>query len=161
MGNAFDAGGGHADPQLVEVFRGIRRDSREGDGSIPTAVMVAPEFVIDGGGSVIVTGSAGGLIIPFPCRITQVELQEFEGTSGTITVDIQTAVPGAAPSFASICASAKPTISPSGRYYLDSTLSGWSTTIARHTAMQFLVNAVTLFTRITVVVTARRLDLTG
>jgi len=155
-----DLHGGHPDAGLVEMFRGIRRDARQPDGSTATAVMAAIPFIIDGGGAVIANGSAGGVTVPFPCRIKRVELQEFEGTSGSITVDIQKAPPGAAPAFASICAATRPSIA-SSRYSIDTTLAGWTTTINRYDALKFIVSGIASFTRITVVLHVRRLDLTG
>src|SRR3954467_11904642 len=75
-------------------------------GTTTAGVSAGIAFLIDGGGSAITAGSKGGVIVPFPCTITQVVLQEFEGVSGSISVDIQAGVPGAGPTFASLCGSA-------------------------------------------------------
>lgn len=130
-----------------------------GTTGITVPVTASFEFVIDGGGSTITTGSAGGLIVPFDCVITEVELQEFEGTTGSIVVAIQKAIAGASPSFASITASSTPTIS-AGRHYSDAALTGWTTTLSRGDAIKYLVSSVSSFKRITVVLYVRRTDLT-
>lgn len=130
-----------------------------GGGSTTTATPITAgiEFVIDGGGSAITTGSAGGLILPFPISLQKVELQEFEGTTGSIVLDILAGVPGTAPTFASICATTKPTI-VTGRHYSDDVLAGWTTTIERGVGLKFSVSSVTSFTRITTILYVRRTD---
>ncbi len=122
-----------------------------------SAITSAIEYVIDGGGSVITAGVAGGLIVPFNCVITQVELQEFNGTSGSITVDIQGALAGNIPSFASLCGGNRPHLTLS-RHYSDSTLSGWSTTLDRGDALRYVSSAITSVTRVTVMLYVRRTD---
>lgn len=126
-------------------------------GTTTAGVSAGIAFVIDGGGSGISAGSKGGVIVPFPCAITQVVLQEFDGVSGSIAVDIQAGVPGSSPTFSSLCGSTIPQIS-SGRYYSDSTLSGWSTFIDRGDALKYVVSGVSGFTRITVMLFVRRTD---
>src|SRR4051812_5238406 len=66
-------------------------------GTTTIGVSAGIAFIIDGGGSAITAGSKGGVIVPWPCAITQVVLQEFEGVSGSIAVDIQAGVPGPGP----------------------------------------------------------------
>jgi hypothetical protein len=122
-----------------------------------TGVATGIAFVIDGGGSGITAGSKGGIMTPFPGTITKVELQEFEGVSGSITVDIQAGVPGNGPTFASLCAGSFPQIT-SGRHYSDSVLSGWSTFLDRGVALKYVVSGVSGFTRLTVMLFIRRTD---
>ncbi len=119
------------------------------------AVTVGIEYVIDGGGAVINSGNAGGLIIPFNCEITQVQLQEFDGITGSITVDIQGALAGSTPTFDSLCATSLPHIT-SGRYYSDVALSGWSTTLDRGDALRYVVSGVSTIRRVTVMLYVRR-----
>lgn len=152
-------------PLLVQTFRRMRRDARTDDSAAPVAVLAGINFVIDGGGSAITTGTVGGLIIPFPCRIRKVELQEMDGTAGTVTIDIQKAPTGSAPTFASICASTRPTIASSGRYYMDQSwaptngLVGWTTTINKGDALRYSVTAAATIQRITVALHVQRLDI--
>ncbi len=123
--------------------------------TIPNTVGV--EYVIDGGTSAINNGSAGGLIVPFNCVITGVVLQEFDGTTGSITVDIQGALPGASPSFSSLCGGNTPHIT-SGRYYSDGSVSGWSTTLDRGDALRYVVSGASTIKRVTVMLYVRRTD---
>jgi len=163
----INSGAGSPHPVLVQTFRRMRRDARTDDSPAPTAILAGINFVIDGGGSAITTGTKGGLVVPFPCIVRKVELQEMDGTAGTITVDIQAAPTGAAPTFTSICGSSKPAIATSGRYYMDTSwaptngLSGWTTRMAAGTALLYDVTAATTIQRITVALTVQRLDLTG
>ena len=94
---------------------------------------------INGGGSVIATGVAGFLLLPFAGTITGWTLL---GTpSGSLTVDIWA---GPLASFGSIsgantiCAGTPPAIS-SGVQAQGSALTGWTTAIAANTALVFNV----------------------
>lgn len=126
-------------------------------GTTTTPVAVGIEYVIDGGGVVITAGSFGGLIAPFDFTITQVELQEFDGITGSITVDLRAGVPGNSPSFASLCGGNPPHIT-GGRHFSDSTLTGWSTFIDRGDALQYVVTSVATIKRVTFMIYARRTD---
>lgn len=106
-------------------------------------------FIIDGGGSAIATGIKGDLHIPFACTINEVTM--LADQSGSIVVDIW------ADSYAnfpptdadSITASAVPTISTATKSQ-DSTLTGWTTSVAAGTILRFNVDSVTSITRLTI-----------
>lgn len=112
------------------------------------------EFVIGDGSNVITTGPAGGLVVPFDCVITEVELQEFEGTTGSININIQKGVAGSSPTFSSIVGSFPPTISGS-RHYADASLTGWTTDLSRGDVLKFLVSTISSFKRVTLVLYVR------
>lgn len=106
-------------------------------------------FLVDGGGATIVTGIKGDLLIPFACTITQVSL--LADQTGSIVVDIwKDTYANYPPTVAdSITASAKPTISSSNKSQ-DSTLTGWTTSIAAGDTLRFNVDSVTTIQRVTV-----------
>lgn len=109
--------------------------------SLPERVIT---YVIDGGGATITTGVAGDLWIPFACTINQAVM--LADQSGSIVVDIYKAAYAAYPPSSSICAAAKPTISASDKS-TDSTLTGWTTSIAAGDTLRFNVDSVTTITR--------------
>jgi len=106
-------------------------------------------FIIDGGGSAITTGEKGHLEIPFACTIQQVTM--LADQSGSIVVDIwKDTYANFPPTDAdSITASAPPTIS-SAQKSQDSTLSGWTTSIASGDILAFNVDSCTTITRVTI-----------
>lgn len=98
-------------------------------------------YAISGGGATITTGVVGvGLTIPFAATINSVTLQA--DLTGSIVIDIwKDTYANYPPTVAdSICASAKPTIS-SGVKYTDSTLTGWTTSIAAGDVLYFNVDS--------------------
>jgi len=116
-------------------------------------VRSAIEFVIDGGGSAISTGVAGYLEIPFNCTIIRSTL--LADQDGAIAVDIwvdDTAAfdAGTLADADSITAAAVPTISASGNYDQDTTLSGWTTSLTAGNIMAFNVDSCTTITKVTV-----------
>lgn len=108
-------------------------------------------FGIDGGGAVIATGVAGnGLLIPFACTINAVTL--LADQTGSIVVDIwKDTYANYPPTVAdSICASAKPTISAALKSE-DTTLTGWTKSIAAGDVLRFNVDSVSSIQRLTLV----------
>lgn len=109
-------------------------------------------FIISGGGSAITTGLKGYLYIDFPCTITQSTL--LADQSGSIVVNIWECPyanfnPGTHPVAADkITASAPPTIS-SGVKAQDSTLTGWTTSVAADSVLAFNVDSVSTVTQVT------------
>jgi hypothetical protein len=123
-------------------------DSAQGNGVRWATDDVAIEFVIDGGGSAIATGSKGFLEVPFACTIIRVTTLA-QPASSSIVVDIKKSTYANFPSTSSICASAKPTISSAQRAQ-DSTLTGWTTAIAAGDILEFNVDSATTVTNATV-----------
>jgi hypothetical protein len=112
-------------------------------------------FVIDGGGGTIQTGVAGDLYIPFACTITAVTT--LADQSGSIVVDIWKDTYASYPPTVAdtITASAKPTLSGANKAQ-DSTLTGWTTSIAAGVSLRFNVDSCTTITRCLVSLNIRR-----
>jgi hypothetical protein len=115
----------------------------------------AIEFVIGSGLAVIETGVAGDLQIPFACTITAV--RALADQSGSIVVDIwKDTYANFPPTDAdSITASAPVTISTATKSE-DTTLSGWTTSIAAGDILRFNVDSVSSIERVTIVLTVTR-----
>ncbi|MBL0320275.1 MAG: hypothetical protein IPP74_13445 [Alphaproteobacteria bacterium] len=109
----------------------------------------AIEFIIDGSGTEIADGIKGDLEIPFACTLDRVTAIANE--SGSITVDIwKDTYANFPPTVAdTITASAKPTIT-SGTKAQDTTLTGWTKSIAAGDILRFNVDAATTTTRVTI-----------
>lgn len=104
-------------------------------------------FDIDGGGTTPSTGVKGFLEIPFACTIIRATI--CADVSGSAVVDIWRAN-GAVPTVANtITASDLPTLS-GAQYATDTTLTGWTKTLAQRDILAFNLNSVTTCTKITV-----------
>lgn len=112
-------------------------------------------FIIDGGGSAITTGIKGDLYFDFGCTINQVTM--LADQSGSIVVDIwKDTYANYPPTDAdSITASAPPTISTATKSQ-DSTLTGWTTTIAAGSSLRFNVDSITSITRVAIILKVTR-----
>lgn len=106
---------------------------------------------IDGGGSVITTGSKGYIAVPYSCTITGVTL--LADQSGSVVIDIKKSTYANFPTTTSIVASAPPTIT-SAQKNTDTTLTGWTTAVTAGDVIEFLVTSVTSITRLNVVLSA-------
>ena len=104
-------------------------------------------FIIDGGGSTITTGQKGHIRVSFACTINRVTM--LADQSGSIVVDIwKDTYANFPPADAdSITASAPPTISGAQKSE-DSTLSGWTTSIAADDILAFNVDSVSTIERV-------------
>lgn len=111
--------------------------------------VTAVEFVIDGGGSAITTGIKGFIEVPFAGTISQVTM--LADQSGSIVVDIwKDTYANYPPADAdSITASAVPTISAATKSQ-DSTLTGWTTSVAAGDILGFNVDSASTVTRVTI-----------
>ncbi len=112
-------------------------------------------WVIDGGGATIETGVKGYLAVPFACTITAV--RSFADVSGSIVVDIWKDTYANYPPVDadSITASAPVTISANTKSE-DTTLTGWTTSIAAGDILGFNVDSVTTIKRLTIVLTVTK-----
>jgi hypothetical protein len=113
---------------------------------------VGIEFVIDGNGDPITTGAKGVLKVPFACTITESELEADTASNTTVTIKKRAFGGGAA---SSIVAAALPTLS-GGTEAKDSTLSGWTTSVAAGDKLYWEVTTNDNATRITSALSARR-----
>ena len=112
-----------------------------------TGTPSALNYIIDGGGSTITTGAKGAVEVPFACTIISARL--FADQTGSIVIDVKKAAYSGVPTFSSIAASAKPTLS-SAQKAQDSTLVGWTTSVAAGDWILFNVDSVSTITRVTV-----------
>ena len=113
-------------------------------------------WTIDGGGAAITTGQKGYIEVPFACTITSA--RSFADQSGSIVVDIKKDTYANFPpsgSGDSICASAKPTISAAAKSQ-DTTLTGWTTSVAAGDIIGFDVESISTITRYTIVLTVTK-----
>lgn len=123
--------------------------------------VIAAQFIIDGGGSVIPQGLKGYLEIPFDCLITGVTL--LADQTGSIHMDIWKTTYAnfnagvTHPVLAdSIVASAPPSLVNAYKSQ-DLTLTGWTTTISRGDILAFVVSeAVISITRLTISIKLQR-----
>jgi hypothetical protein len=126
----------------------------------PGAEVDTINVVIGDGLVVLTTGIKAALRVDFNAVITGSFVHEFDGTTGSVVLDIAKSpayVVGVAPTFTSIVASAPPTIT-SARYAEDTTLTGWTTDIARGDVLRFSVTSITSFTRLLIALRIRRLE---
>jgi hypothetical protein len=107
-------------------------------------------FSIDGGGAAIAAGITGDLEIPFACTITEAEL--LADQTGSVVVDIWKDTYANFPPTAAdtITASAKPALSSANKSK-DSTLTGWTTSVAAGDILRFNIDSVSTITRLTVI----------
>lgn len=113
------------------------------------------EFVIDGAGAAITTGVKGFWEVPFACTITANRL--FADQSGSIVIDIwKDSYANFPPTVAdTITASAKPTLS-SAQKSQDSTLTGWTVSLAAGDILAINVDSATTVTRVTLSLSVTR-----
>src|SRR5262249_48699124 len=106
-------------------------------------------FEKDNNGNVLPTGVLGDVQVPFAATITGVTL--LADQTGSCVVDIWKQVYASYPPTVTqtITASALPTISATNKY-TDSTLTGWTTSIAAGDCIRYNLNSVSSITRITV-----------
>lgn len=108
-------------------------------------------YAFSGGGAVITTGVAGiGLRVPYACTINSVTL--LADQTGSAVVDIwKDTYANYPPTVAdSICASAKPTITAANKSE-DTTLTGWTTSIAAGDVLYFNVDSCSTITNLVLI----------
>ena len=107
---------------------------------------------IDGGGNVITTGIKADIYIPFTGTISAATL--LADQSGDIVIDIwKDTYANYPPTDAdSITASAPPTLSSAAKSQ-DTTLTGWTTSVAAGDTVRFNVDSVATVTRVNLVLT--------
>jgi hypothetical protein len=118
-----------------------------------TGQVVTINFVIDGGGDAITAGTKGYLVVDFACTINQVTV--VSDLTGSIVIDIEKSTYSGFPTTSSIAASAKPTLS-SARKSQDTTLTGWTTSIAAGDVLFFEVDSASTVTKVTVALKVTR-----
>ena len=103
-------------------------------------------LVIDGGGSAITTGTKGDVYIPFACTITASTL--IADQTGSVVLDLKLSASYATTPTVSIVASAPPTLS-SASAAQDTTLTGWTVSVAAGSRLRYSVTSASTLTRLT------------
>ena len=113
-------------------------------------LVMSTGITIDGGGSVITTGLKGFVMVPYACTINSVTM--LADQSGSCVVDIWKANYASFPPTVAntITASALPTIS-SAQKSQDTTLTGWTTSVAAGDILAFNVNSASVITRVNLI----------
>ena len=103
---------------------------------------------IDGGGSVITTGTKGYIEVPYSGTI--IEWKIISDVSGSITFDVWKSNAAVPTNANSITASAKPTLTTAQRA-TSTTLTGWTTGVAADDVFGFEVESATTITKATLI----------
>lgn len=111
-------------------------------------------FVFSGAGSPILPGYAGDLQIPFAGTITEATLVADQ-TGSTVIAISKSSYAGFPGSLASIVASAPPTLTAAQKS-VNSTLTGWTTSIAAGDILRFSVTSASSVTSVTLTLKIRR-----
>jgi len=100
----------------------------------------AIEFVIDGGGSAITTGTKGYIEIPWDCTIDSVTMLADQSGSAVVDIWVDTYANYPPLDADSITASAVPTISTAIKSQ-DATLTGWTTSLTKGSIVGYNVDS--------------------
>ena len=113
-------------------------------------------FEFDGGGAVLPVGLKARRIVPFGYTIVGWDILAEGGTSGTITIDVNTSTYANYPTTTSIAASNKPSIVSSGVKATMTTLSGWTPAVTAGMVIEAEIDAVTNLQRVVLSLTVRK-----
>lgn len=153
-------------PSLEDIVGQIRGWSERTRTPDPAFITTIP-FIIGAGTATITTGNQGVIPIDFRCRITGIRVLEFDGITGSVTLDIQkttdpSLVTPSIPTFTTIVgATAVPTI-VSGRFYKDPLIDGnpglvgWKVNLERGDYLLLKVLTVSSFRRLSIALRVRR-----
>lgn len=109
----------------------------------------AIEFVIDGGGSAITTGTKGYLEIPWNCTINSVTMLADQSGSAVVDLWVDTYANYPPLDADSITASAVPTITTAVKSQ-DTTLTGWTTSLTKGSIIGYNVDSASTIEFITI-----------
>jgi hypothetical protein len=110
-------------------------------------------YVIDGGGSAIASGSKGYMEVPLACSINGWTI--LADTSGSVVVDVHKCTFSGFPSTTSIAGSELPTLI-SAQKNQDISLSTWTPELSQGDILEFIVDSAAIVKRVTVSVRAAR-----
>lgn len=105
-------------------------------------------FIIDGGGKVIATGNKGYQDIPFNCTIKSWEV--LPDVTGSIVIDLLVGTYATHPTYTSITASDKPTVTAASKA-TGSALTGWTTALVAGQKLKCNVDSCTTVTLATLI----------
>lgn len=113
--------------------------------------------LVGDGVSVLAPGRAAAIRVDFQSRITGCFVQEFDEIVGSVILDIGKGQSRSTFAPVSIVGDSPPVIE-NGRYYEDTDVSDWSTTIDRGDVLVFSIAEASLFTRLLVALRIERLE---
>lgn len=119
-------------------------------GSTGPAQVAGLNFTIDGGGAVIATGQKGTIVVDFACTIQQVTT--LADQNGSIVIELQRVTfsaysPPTHPATADKISGATPPTLSSATKAQDSTLTGWTLSLAAGDILGYNVTSCTAITR--------------
>lgn len=136
---------------------------RHGSSSIEAADLITDErkylfgsgiaFVIDGGGQAIAAGTKGYLPVLFDCTIASWEI--LPDVTGSIVLDVLKGTYATHPTYTSIVASDKPTVTAAAKA-TGSALSGWTTALKAGDRLSCVVDSCTTITNATLILHLKR-----
>lgn len=143
-------------PDLIQAVSQIRSWSIRSRPTDKADVVTIP-FIIGTGTAVITPGIQGAIPIFFKGRLVSLQIQEFDGFTGSVQLDIQRFQGGSDPVPFSIVDPTPnfPTI-VNGRFFLDPELTNWSTSVEYGDYLMVIVNTVAIFQRLSVAFSFRR-----
>jgi hypothetical protein len=117
--------------------------------SASVGVVVPLRITVDGGGSAITAGSGTTIYVPVASAGSITGYTLIADQSGSISIAISKCAGSTFPSgFTSIVASSPPTLS-GAQYQSDSTLTGWTTSVATGDVLKLSVTSASTVTRVT------------
>ena len=125
---------------------------RDGASVVEVANALTPRSVgisIDGGGTVITTGTKGYVEVPYAGTITEWKI--IATPSGSVTFDIWKSNAAIPTNSNTITASAKPTLTTAQRA-TSTTLTGWTTSVSVNDVFGFEVESATTVTKAVLIV---------
>jgi hypothetical protein len=109
-------------------------------------------FVVDGAGAPLAAGAGCDVELPWAYVLEGWAL--YADVSGSAVLDLRTATYATFPALASICASAKPTLT-SAQKATSSALTGWTTALPRGTVLRPVLESATTVTRLSLTLWVR------
>lgn len=110
-------------------------------------------ITIDGGGSVITTGSKGYFRVPYACTVMGWTV--LADQVGSIVVDVKKGTYAGFPTTASIAGTEKPTLSAAQKSQ-DTGLSTWTPALAADDVLEYVVDSAATLQRVTVLLHVQR-----
>jgi hypothetical protein len=142
---------------LVDDLTTILQWTR-GSRAVPYPEIDTINVIIGDGVNPLVAGVAAAIRVDFNSRITGIFLQEFDGTSGSVSIKIEKGAGGPTPAWIQITPTTVPGIS-GGRYFADETLAGWADAfIARNDYLRFSIVSAATIMRVHIALRIRRLE---
>lgn len=125
---------------------------------LPGAEVDTINVIVGDGATVPSAGVSAALKVDFEARITGAFLQEFDGTSGSISIGVARSQPGSSPSWTNMVGPTPFAIS-SSRFYANETVADWAhVDVQRGDVLRFSVVSASTIMRVLVALRIRRLE---